>query len=152
MRAPYTQLYVHVVWATWDRLPLLTPALEPRVHAAIVEKCQALKAYPLAVGGMPDHVHLLARLPSALSVAELVMGVKGVSSHLVTQVIAPNEFFKWQGAYGAFSVGQDGINRCIDYIRGQKSHHAEGDLYSDWEISASDPATSTESDPPNPAA
>ncbi len=24
MRAPYTQLYLHLVWAAWDRLPLIT--------------------------------------------------------------------------------------------------------------------------------
>ena len=27
MREPYTQLYVHLVWSTWDRQPLLTPEL-----------------------------------------------------------------------------------------------------------------------------
>jgi hypothetical protein len=35
MRAPYTQLYLHCVWGTWDRLPLITPAIEQRLYAAI---------------------------------------------------------------------------------------------------------------------
>lgn len=31
MRAPYTQLYLHIIWATWDRLPLITPEIENRI-------------------------------------------------------------------------------------------------------------------------
>jgi putative transposase len=140
MRAPYTQLYVHTVWATWDRLPLITPTLEPRIYGAIIEKCRALKAYPLALGGMPDHLHLLVRLPATLAVAELIKGVKGSSSHLVAQMITPGEFFKWQGAYGAFTLGKAEVDRCIDYIRGQKQHHATGgQLQADWESTETRP-------------
>src|SRR5690349_20565187 len=104
MRAPYTQLYAHVVWATWDRLPLVTAELESMVYTAIAEKCEELNAVPLALGGMADHVHLLVRLPTTLSIAELLKGVKGSSSHRMAQLIAPNEFFKWQGGYGAFTI------------------------------------------------
>ena len=137
MRAPYTQLYVHVVWATWDRLPLISPVLEPRIYGAIVEKCGALKAFVLAIGGMPDHVHLLVRLPTTLAIAELVKGVKGSSSHLVAQVAMPNEFFKWQGAYGAFTLAKADIERGTHYIQGQKLHHADGQLYAEWEMTES---------------
>ena len=31
MRSPYTQLYLHIVWATWDRLPLITETIKPRL-------------------------------------------------------------------------------------------------------------------------
>src|SRR5689334_23948384 len=103
MRTPYTQLYVHLVWATWDRLPLITDQIEDRVYAAIAEKCRELKCWPLAIGGIADHVHLLVRLHPPVAVAELAKEVTGASSHLVTHQIAPGEFFKCQGAYGAFS-------------------------------------------------
>jgi REP element-mobilizing transposase RayT len=124
MRAPYTQLYLHAVWATWDRLPLITPDVELRLYGEINEKCRALKAHPLALGGMPDHLHLLVRLPTTLAVATLLKEVKGASSHLVTHEIEPGEFFKWQGAYGAFTLSKDEVPRVIDYIRNQKEHHA----------------------------
>jgi len=133
MRAPYTQLYLHAVWATWDRLPLITPDVELRLYGEINEKCRALKAYPLALGGMPDHLHLLVRLPTTLAVATLLKEVKGASSHLVTHEIKPGEFFKWQGAYGAFTLSKDEVPRVIDYIRNQKEHHASQTLWPDWE-------------------
>ena len=82
MRSPYTQLYLHIVWATWDRLPLITETIKPRLNAAIAEKCRELKCVPLAVGGIADHVHLLVRLHTTVAVATLAKEVKGASSHL----------------------------------------------------------------------
>ena len=133
MRAPYTQLYLHVVWATWDRLALVTDDLEQGVYAAIRAKCDELKCPSISIGGMPDHVHLLVRLNSAVSVADLVKGVKGSSSHLVTHRIEPIEFFKWQGGYGAFTLAKDDVSAVATYILRQKQHHASGNLLDEWE-------------------
>jgi len=33
MRAPYTQLYVHLVWSLWDRLSIITEHIQPRLNA-----------------------------------------------------------------------------------------------------------------------
>src|SRR5205814_316872 len=123
----------HCVWATWDRLPLLTAALEPPVHAAILDKCQQLGCHPLAIGSVADHIHLLVRFPPTLPVATLLQEVKGASSHLVTHAVAPGAFFKWQGAYGAFTVQQDGLAVVRAYIKNQKAHHATNDLIPAWE-------------------
>jgi putative transposase len=134
MRAPYTQLYVHLVWATWDRLSLVTEVLEQNVYAAIQAKCEEIKSPCLAIGGMPDHVHLLVRLNAAVSVAELVKGVKGNSSHLVANMIQPGEFFKWQGGYGAFTLAKEYVPVVTAYIERQKQHHAEGELRPELEL------------------
>ena len=80
MRRPYTQPYLHTVWATWDRLPLICEAVETRLYSTISEKCSQLKCKPLAVGGVEDHVQLLVRLHGSVAVARLVKEVKG--SHL----------------------------------------------------------------------
>ena len=133
MRSPYTQLYLHLVWATWDRLPLLLPAVEQRVYLAIAAKCQELRCLPLALGGVEDHVHLLVRFPATLNVSTLVQGVKGASSHLVTHEITPGSFFKWQGAYGAFTCRKDEVPAVQEYIARQKEHHQSGKVWVDWE-------------------
>jgi len=144
MRAPYTQLYLHLVWATWDRLPLITEVIRPRLYAAIAEKCRELKCVPLAIGGIEDHTHLLARLDTTVAVATLAKEVKGSTSHLVTHVITPNEFFKWQGAYGAFTVWKADVPTVKAYIERQREHHATGDVKEDWEQAATDAEESEE--------
>jgi REP element-mobilizing transposase RayT len=133
MRAPYTQLYLHLVWATWDRIPLITEDIEPRLYAAIAEKCRALKCVPLAIGGVADHVHLLVRLHTTVSVAGLAKEVKGSTSHLVTHEIAPHRFFKWQGAYSAFTLRKRDVPVVQAYIEKQRERHAVGDLWEEWE-------------------
>lgn len=133
MRTPYTQLYLHLVWATWDRLPLITAGVERRLYDAIAAKCRQLKCVPLAIGGVEDHVHLLVRLYRTVPVSKLVKDVKGSSSHLVTHEIMPEEFFKWQGAYGAFTLRKDEMPRVKAYVENQKERHATGDLIAEWE-------------------
>jgi len=133
MRAPFTQLYLHCVWTTWDRLPLITPEYERPIYAMILNKCQELKCHVLALGGTSDHVHLLFRLPATISVADLMKEIKGASSHLATHQVAAGEFFKWQGAYGAFTVSKDRVDEIQTYIERQKEHHANHELKLEWE-------------------
>jgi len=133
MRAPFTQLYIHCVWATWDRQPLILPKYEARLYAAVADKCHELKGEAITVGGDLDHLHLLARLPVTVSVAELVKHVKGSTSHLMNHEIAPQREFKWQGYYGAFTVSPRAIDKIAAYVRGQKTHHAQRRTFPEWE-------------------
>jgi len=67
----YTHLYVHFVWATWNRAPLITPAVEPPLYACIAKECRDLKCDVIAIGGTEDHLHAFVRLHSTVSVAAL---------------------------------------------------------------------------------
>ncbi len=134
MREPYTQLYIHLVWSTWDRLPLITPQIEPRLYGYILKKCRELKCVPIRIGGIENHTHLLVRFHSTVAIATLVKEVKGASSHLMTHEIAPNEF-KWQGAYGAFTIRKSEVPMVKEYIANQKKHHAENSVWDEFEKS-----------------
>ena len=135
MREPYTQLYLHFVWATWDRLPLITPEIEGPLYRAMAAKAHELKSDVMAIGGISDHIHLLVRFPTTLAVATFAKEVKGNSSHFMTHVVTPDQFFKWQGAYGAFTVNKREVDTVASYIARQKIHHAENNLMEDWERS-----------------
>lgn len=137
MRSNFTQLYLHCVWATWDRLPLITPDIKKPIYAAIIRQCEHLGCTVIAIGGVEDHVHLLVGFPPALSISDLMKNIKGSSSHFVTHEIKPGEFFKWQGSYGAFTVSHDGIDKVADYIRNQGSHHQQKSIIPTWELNHS---------------
>ncbi len=134
MAGDYTKLYVHCVWCTWDRLPLLTEEVENIVCAAIVAKCRELGCRVIALNAVVDHVHLLVEMPPALSVSKLVAQVKGVSSHLVRRRVDPKTPFQWSGTYAAFTVDTTSLERVAEYIRRQKQHHAEKTLETGWEL------------------
>ena len=135
MRQTQVAVFVHLVWATWDRLPLLPEEVRQPVYRAIGAKCTALGAEIIAIGGIEDHIHLLVPLPATLSVADLVKHTKGASAHLVTHQLVPHQFFKWQGADGAFSVSPHDLAPVSDYIARQREHHASGSLVMEWEHS-----------------
>jgi REP element-mobilizing transposase RayT len=124
MREPFTKLYVHLVWATWDRLPILTPDLIEIVDRAVRHECVELGVEVIAFGAVLDRVHLLARIPAKLSVADLAKQVKGATSHLVNQRLKIP--FKWQGGYGAFSVSATVLPRVREYVLNQEKHHRYG--------------------------
>ena len=133
MNARFTQLYMHLVRATWDRLPLMTSQIEP-LYSAIAQKCRGLlRCLPVAIGGTADHVHVLAQIYPTVSVSTLVREMKGSSSHLVTHRINAGEFFKWQGTYGAFTLRTQDVPILAVYIERQKEHHASGSVQPPWE-------------------
>ena len=129
----FTQLFVHLVWGTWDRLPLLTEKLREQVYYCLILECEKLGAKVIALNGMPDHVHLLVQIPTGLSVGALVKQIKGSSSHLAAHQL--QEGFKWQGGYGAFTVSKSDVARIKDYVLNQERHHAEQWLEEDLELS-----------------
>jgi REP element-mobilizing transposase RayT len=107
--------------------------VERELHACIASKCREMKCEPIAVGGIEDHVHLLVGFHAAVAPAAIVKEVKGVSSHLMTHRLRPDTFFRWQGAYGAFTVNKDGLPAVATYIANQKKHHLQNTLIAEWE-------------------
>ena len=98
------EMYVHMVWATWRRTPLIQPAIEPRLYGAMRAKCLQLDCPAVAAGGIADHVHLLAKLHPTVTVARLAGEVKGFTSFLVGHELLPGQFFRWQERYSARTV------------------------------------------------
>ncbi len=133
MRRNKLALYLHLVWATWDRLPMVTPDIERRVYRNIESEAQKLGCKVLVLNGMPDHIHLVVSIPSTVTVADLVKQVKGVSSHFVNETLKPGTQFKWQGSYGAFTVSRWDLDKVIGYVKRQKEHHHADELFPEWE-------------------
>ncbi|MBV9468200.1 MAG: IS200/IS605 family transposase [Abitibacteriaceae bacterium] len=134
MRDTKLALYLHLVWGTWDRLPLITSEIERHLHRNLVNEVQRQECSLLAIGGTEDHIHLLVSLPSTLSIAQLVKQLKGVSSHFVNNELTRETPFKWQGAYGAFTVSRWDTDRILNYIQHQKEHHTHNTLMPELEL------------------
>ncbi len=123
-------VYIHLAWATWERVPLLVGELERGIHRSITNSCEGLKAKVVAVGGIEDHVHLLVQLPSALGTADLARRAKGASAHLANHTLAIGSSFKWQPGYGSVSVSPSHLNQVARYIANQRQHHSNNTLIS----------------------
>ena len=126
-------IFLHFVWATRDRLPFVTPEIERRLYRMMEAKVRELGCRVVAINGMPDHVHLLVQMSTTITPADLMQKVKGASSGFARNVLRQGEAFSWQHGYGVFSVGQKGVPRVVAYIANQKQHHADNDVWDNWE-------------------
>jgi REP element-mobilizing transposase RayT len=133
MRRPWTEVYLHVVWSTWRRQPFITPDLQQRIYGALANQCVEVGADVIAIGGMPDHVHVFVRMPTTIAIAEFVRRLKGASSHLVTHELKWPEPFKWQGGYGVFSVSKRHVPLIRSYVLNQEQHHRDGPVHAELE-------------------
>ena len=124
-----SEVFVHLVWATWDRMPLLLPAVRPDVYRCLQAECVRMRVETLAIGGVEDHVHMLVRIPGTVAIAALVTQLKGASSHLMNHGIERPVGFRWQSGYGAFSVSRRLVPVVRDYILRQEEHHRLGTLH-----------------------
>ena len=133
MHCSKTEMYVHIVWATWDRQPWIDSGFEHPVYAVVEAECHRLGCQVMAIGGVQDHVHVVVRMHATVALAELVKQMKGVSSHLVRNEVAPGSGFRWQGSYGAFSVSRTHLNSVRSYVLNQKTRHQKRQLWNEWE-------------------
>ena len=87
----------------------------------------------LAIGGMPDHIHLLINLSPTTMLSAVLKRVKGSSSHFVSQELLHGDWFAWQEHYAALAVEPDRVEQVIAYIATQKQHHTDGTTFPAWE-------------------
>ena len=116
------RLFVHVVWATWDRQPVIDEPMRAWLWPAIAEKARAMGSTHVVVGGVADHIHVLTELPNTVSVADLAKHLKGAPSALIGQRQGRGTF-RWQRGYGAFTLRPEDIPVVESYVRDQANHH-----------------------------
>ena len=137
MRHNRIELYIHIVWTTKNREPLIQPDIEAPIYRCIGNEVHKLKCRVLALGGMPDHVHLLVSITATTNLDHLMNQVKGVSSHMANDSLVSGKNFSWQRGYGAFSIGRNLIKTVTAYIQNQKQRHHSNELWPEWEQSES---------------
>jgi putative transposase len=86
----------------------------------------------MRVGGIADHVHILLRVPSTMTVASAIQKLKANSSRWIHRTFPEKKGFAWQEGYGAFSVGISQMADTVAYIDGQEKHHANHDFAAEW--------------------
>jgi REP element-mobilizing transposase RayT len=125
---------VHAVWSTSDRARSIGRDFEEQLHRTIEAKCAELRCPAIAVGGIEDHVHLLARLHPTVMLSRLIGEAKGLSAYLFNQWSRSCPPFRWQEGYFAQSIDPDAIDEIAQYVRRQREHHLAIKLVPEFEL------------------
>jgi REP element-mobilizing transposase RayT len=115
------KIYLHIIFSTKNRIPMITEEIRPNAQAYFVQVGANLGSFTVEIFMMPDHIHWLCTLPRTITIADLVKNVKISSSIKFKELIRRD--FEWQKGYGAFSVSQFKLDTVRRYIQNQPEHH-----------------------------
>ena len=119
----FIKVYVHYVWATYNRTPWLTNEIRQDVFNHIRENARTKNIFIDFINGYTDHVHCLVSLGDKLSIGEIAQLIKGESSFWINKNKLIREKFGWQDEYLAIGVGDDKLGIVRNYIANQEEHH-----------------------------
>ncbi len=140
-RNVYSEINLHLTWHTKQNARVLTAEIEGRLDHYLQHRVLETPGVRFhAVGGMPDHVHLVVSVPPTLTISEWVGKLKGASAHYINHEVANRKLLEWQTGYGVVSFGTRDLEWVVRYARNQKQHHARGDAHARLERIEADPA------------
>ncbi|MFH0980219.1 MAG: transposase [Planctomycetota bacterium] len=117
-------VYIHLDFSTKERRPFLRDKpTRDALHAYLGGISKQLECPPIRVGGVEDHVHILARLGRTIAQAEWVKELKRVSNLWLKEQGREYGDFQWQGGYADFSVSRSNLEQVTEYIARQEEHH-----------------------------
>lgn len=119
----YTQIHIHAVFAVQNRQSLIENEWKDRLYQYMIAIIQNHEHKVLAIGGMPDHIHILFGMRPTQSLSDLMKAVKGDSSKWINEMHFVKGRFSWQQGFGAFSYSKSQLPAVINYINNQQKHH-----------------------------
>ena len=119
----HTHFLFHIVFATKDRVPLISPDWESELYGYLSGTIKNLGGQSLEINGMPEHIHIVTQLDLKITFPNFMRELKASSSGWVRR--NHESKFGWQRRYGAFTVSESALDSVRKYVRGQKKHHLE---------------------------
>jgi putative transposase len=123
MSQNFHALWVHLVWSTKNREPLITREIKWPLYEIIREVCKQKGYYLDHVNGIADHVHLLMEIKPKFAISDIVKDIKGLSWDWARNQQLIEEYFSWQDGFAVFSVSPSQLYKVRQYIRNQEIHH-----------------------------
>ena len=124
MPQSFSAVYLHTIFSTKERRPYLQDlAFRMTLHAYLGVISKNLGCAPLCVGGVEDHVHILARLSRTITQADWIKELKRASSVWINAQPMQLEKFSWQSGYACFSVSASNLDAVTSYVANQQIHH-----------------------------
>ena len=119
----FSKLTYHIVFATRYRRKTIRTELQQRLYEYIGGIIRNQKGHLIEIGGIPDHIHILANLAPNSSLSDFVRDIKSNSAKWMNALPEGKNKFEWQKGYGAFTVSASQIESVGQYIQNQEEHH-----------------------------
>ena len=132
MAKALVKIDIHLVFHVKSRGILMRKEDLPRIFEYIGGIIKNINGVPITIGGVENHVHVLATLPKTMALTDFVRTIKANSSKWIKQIDDYYAQFCWQDGYGAFSVSPSLLDTAIKYICNQEEHHKKQTFYEEY--------------------
>ena len=116
----YINVLVHIVFSTKERRKIIPVQKQEELWKYMTGIARNLGINTVAIGEMPDHIHMLIAESGTIPLSTVLQKVKGSSSKWLGSQVRG---FAWQEGFGAFGVSASHLDKVIAYIRNQPEHH-----------------------------
>ncbi|MCD8288343.1 MAG: IS200/IS605 family transposase [Prevotella sp.] len=121
----FRKLTYHAVFPTHARQHTINPEHDQDLYAYIAGIIKNQGGFLHAIGGMPDHIHILLDIPATITVADCIKDIKQYSSAWLHE---NRDFPMWDGwgaGYSVFTCSAFETDGVVKYVNGQKEHHSK---------------------------
>ncbi len=130
---PFLKIWIHFVWATKNRAPLLTKESRHLLFAHIKENGIKKGIHVDFVNGHVDHAHALISLNAVQTIAAVAQSLKGESAFWANKHNVFRQNISWQDDYFAVSVSESAVKKVREYIKNQEAHHETRTFQQEYE-------------------
>ena len=130
----YSRCWLHLIWETLRREPMLDKRAAARASAKLSEYSYEKGIYMKINYFNAEHTHALIDLPTNLAIEQVIQLLKGSSSHWINQNRLVKGRFSWGRGYGAFSVSHSDVAKVAHYIARQEEHHQKRSFAEEYEL------------------
>jgi putative transposase len=120
---PFVKVWIHFVWSTKNREPLLSDEIRQDVFGHIRENAKDKNIHIDFINGYVDHVHCLISLGTDQTIENIMRLIKGESSFWINKNNLCKTKFGWQDEYFAVSVSESNMPSVRKYNANQEEHH-----------------------------
>ena len=123
MANTYSQSYFHLVFSPKNRDALISKVWATELEKYITGIVQNNNHKLLAIGSMPDHIHIFIGYNLNQLIPDLVESIKTSSNAWIKHNKLSKYKFEWQKGYGAFTHSNSQIDAVVKYVLNQEAHH-----------------------------
>jgi putative transposase len=119
------QLFIHIVWTTLDRQPMIDRATRDFLDPFLRKTAAKHEVDIIDLAILKTHMHVLVRTPPRLDLPRLVQFFKGGSSYTASRLPDNKLGLRWAPEYSATSVGPKQLEAVTSYFARQPTHHPD---------------------------
>lgn len=133
MKVQYNNLYIHFVFTTINRLPLIDEKNRIRIEKYVTGIVNNNSCQLYAIYANPEHVHFLVSRSPDIDEETLATIIANSSANFINENRLCKENFAWQDSCSAFSVSKKDVDKVCKYILNQREHHKRKSFAEEYE-------------------